>query len=502
MSLPSSSNIVASIQPEENVLAVHCISSLLAPLRFDLLYPQTMPLSEVTSDASFGEFANTRSVHRVQFYNHDEYLLSSVVEHLAGTLVGGGIGLAFVTSPHRDEIFERLRGTGVPAEVVENSCILVDAAYGLSRFMREGQPDPQLFTSMLGELLGPHSAAAAQGVAAFGEMVALLWAEGKYEAAIQLEQLWTEFTNKHAVQLLCAYPLSYFSRADDGDLFAQVCAHHTSVIPAESFMSGIVEEDQAREVAELQQRAKALAREVEARKRAEARLRANQVELESIVQQRTAALRKLSLQVLKLQDIERRRVARELHESVGQDFAGLKMNLDLVKHFPHNTELWDKCDKLLEHCIHEVRSLSNLLHPPIIEDAGLPSAAEWYIQDFARRSGIKVHADGLEVLSVLSDTSRLVVFRALQESLINVYRHARATRVEVRASREENSIILTVTDNGIGIDPKRVEQFNSSGASTGVGLTSIRERVRELGGHCLISSSPQGTSLKISVPVS
>jgi signal transduction histidine kinase len=410
------------------------------------------------------------------------------------------VGLAFVTRQHREQICERLQTSGVPAGVMEDRCIVVDAAYGLSRFMRDGHPDQQLFTATLNELLRPNSVAAAQGVAAFGEMVAVLWAEGKYQAAIQLEQLWTDFTNQHPVQLLCAYPLSYFSRADDRELFAQVCAHHSSVIPAESFVSGIVEDDQAREVAELQQRAEALAKEVEARKHAEARLRANQVELESIVQQRTAALRKLSLQVLKLQDIERRRVARELHESVGQDFAGLKMNLDLARHFPHNTELWDKCDQLLEHCIHEVRSLSNLLHPPIIEDAGLPSAAEWYVQDFAQRSGIRVSFHGFETLGVLSDPARLVVFRALQESLINIYRHARATHAEVSASREENLISLTVADNGTGMDLHRVEQFNSSGASTGVGLTGIRERVRELGGNCHLVSGPQGTSLKISVP--
>lgn len=459
-----------------------------------------MPLGEVTSVAGFGEGANTHSAHRVQFYNHDGYLISSVVEHLSSTLLRGGVGLAFVTEPHREQICERLHLSGVPSEVVEAHCILVDAAYGLSCFMRGTAPDRRLFNSTLGDFLAPHSTAAAQGVAAFGEMVALLWAEGKYDAAIQLEQLWTDFTDQHAVQLLCAYPLSYFSRADDGKRFAQVCAHHSSVIPAESFISGIVEEDQAREVAELQQRAAALAKEVEARKHAEARLRANQVELESIVQQRTAALRKLSLQLLKLQDIERRRVARELHESVGQDFAGLKMNLDLARHFPHNTELWDKCDQLLEHCIHEVRTLSNLLHPPIIEDAGLPSAAEWYVQDFAKRSGIRVSFHGLDALSVLSDQSRLVVFRALQESLINIYRHARATHAEVSSSSEENSITLTVADNGVGMDLKKVEQFNSSGASTGVGLTSIRERVRELGGHCHITSSPQGTSLTISLP--
>ena len=147
------------------------------------------------------------------------------------------------------------------------------------------------------------------------------------------------------------------------------------MIPAESFLSGTAEEELAREVAGLQQRAEALAREVEARKRAEAHLRATNAEVEAMVRQRTETLRKLSLQIIKLQEVERRRVARELHESVGQDFAGLKMNLDLARRSPQDPKLWENCDRLLEHCINKVRTLSNLLHPPLIEDAGLPSAA-------------------------------------------------------------------------------------------------------------------------------
>src|SRR5436305_1348518 len=381
-----------------------------------------MPVTELKQSDDCRNAVSTAPSHRVQFYKEEEFLLASVTEHLANSLVCGGTGLAIVTAPHRDQIFERLYAAAIPAGAIESRCRIVDASDCLARFMRRGVPDRQLFFSTVGDLLGPSlrdQNSVQAGIAAFGEMVAVLWLEGKREAAIQLEQLWEEFTGRNPVSLLCAYPLAYFSRSEDQEFFARVCAHHTSVIPAESFLSGTAEEELAREVAGLQQRAEALAREVEARKRAEAHLRATNAEVEAMVRQRTETLRKLSLQIIKLQEVERRRVARELHESVGQDFAGLKMNLDLARRSPQDPKLWENCDRLLEHCINKVRTLSNLLHPPLIEDAGLPSAAEWYVQDFARRTGLEVSAYGLQALIALSDSASIVAFRALQEFLIN-----------------------------------------------------------------------------------
>ena len=459
-------------------------------------------LNPVTSHTPSVSFRLSR--HRVQFYNDEGYLLSSISEHLTDSLVCDGLALAFTTAEHRQQIYERLALAGVPAEAIKKRCFLIEASEALSKFMRNGMPDRQLFFPAIKSFLQPQRANGSfhAGVAAFGEMVAVLLAEGKREAAIQLEQLWTEFTDSNAISLLCAYPLSYFSRAEDHELFARVCAHHSSVVPAGSFLSGSIKDHQAREIAELQQRAEALAKEVEARKRAEEHLRSTQAELETMVQHRTAALRQLSLHVLKLQDIERRRVARELHDSVGQDFAGLKMNLDLAKRSPQDPNLWRKCDELLEHCIHEVRTLSNLLHPPLIEDAGLASAAEWYVQDFARRSSIQVRFSHLETLDTLSDPARLVVFRALQECLINIHRHAHANHAQVCAGREQNVVTLTIADDGRGIDLKRVNQFNGSGTGLGVGLASIFERLRDLGGACHLQSGPQGTTVCISVPAS
>ena len=458
-----------------------------------------MATAEITQVPEYKDFA-CHSTHRVQFYKEDEFLARTVAEHLAPALVSGGSGIVLATPEHNPHIIEQLRILEVP-EVSSSQLLMLDASQTLSKFMRAGVPDGALFRSTLEQAVQQLAACPTQvPIAAFGEMVALLWQEGKREAAVRLEQLWNDFLAEHRMSLLCAYPLAYFSRADDRALFMEVCATHSSVLPAESFVSSIVAEQQAREIAELQQRAEALAREVAARKSAEDHLRAVQADLEFLVEQRTRALRQLSLNVLKLQDVERRRVARELHDSVGQDFAGLKMNLDLAKKSPGDAELWNKCDRLLEHCIHQVRTLSNLLHPPLIEDAGVATAAEWYVQDFSRRTKIRVSAEGLGNLSALAEHAKLVLFRVLQECLINIYRHARATRASVSATADSDSIHLVISDDGIGITAAKVNAFNKTGTGMGVGLTSIRERVHDLGGRCKIKSGKSGTAIHMSVP--
>jgi signal transduction histidine kinase len=339
-------------------------------------------------------------------------------------------------------------------------------------------------------------------VPAFGEMVAVLWAEGKREAAVQLEQLWSDFTRAHSVSLLCAYPLAHFSRSEDQRLFSQICAEHSSVVPAEGFAELVAEDQKTREIAHLQQRAQSLAIEVEARKAAEDRLRVAQAELEGLVEQRTTALRKLSLQVLKLQDLERRRIARELHDSLGQEFVGLRVNLDLAKRRPYDAEHWKQCDQLLERCIDEVRTLSYLLHPPMIEDAGFASAAEWYIEDFSRRSGMNITFSTSGDVSRLPEYLKLVLFRVLQEALLNVHRHARAAAGEVRVQRSANVVVLEVKDNGVGIPADKLARFNRNGTGMGVGLTGMRERVRDLGGRFELNSAPGGTLVRVSVPAS
>jgi len=142
------------------------------------------------------------------------------------------------------------------------------------------------------------------------------------------------------------------------------------------------------------------------------------------------------------------------------------------------------------------------LHPPMIEDAGFRSAAEWYIKDFSRRSSMNVKFSSSGDLGRLPEYLKLVLFRVLQESLMNIYRHARATAGEVRVQRSSSVIILEIRDNGIGIPADKLMRFNRNGTGMGVGLTGMRERVRDLGGTFDLSSGPGGTLLQISVPTS
>lgn len=441
--------------------------------------------------------------HRVQFYRDSEFLVRSVAQHLAASLSRGGIGLVLATREHRAQILEALAKAEVPAEALLHHYISADANECLQKFMVGDMPDPSRFHQVVNELLqSAQSRCTSENVpvTAFGEMVAILWAEGKRDAAVQLEQLWNEFIRRHPLSLLCAYPLAHFSRTEDRDLFSQICGKHSSVTPAEGLEVLIADDGQARGFANLQQRAQSLEAEVEARRAAEANLRAVQIELESLVEQRTSALRKLSLQVLKLQDLERRRIARELHDSLGQEFVGLKVNLDLARRAPDDPEAWKRCDLLLERCIEEVRTLSYLLHPPMIEDAGFVSAAEWYINDFSRRSGVKIRFSRVADFGRLRDDLRLVLFRVLQESLMNIYRHARCTQGEVSLRRSGEAIVLEVSDNGRGIPRDKLTRFNRDGTGMGVGLTGMRERIRDLGGKFELTSGTNGTVVRITVP--
>lgn len=463
----------------------------------------TSQIKAVTGAAECSTLTARDSEHRVQFYRDDRFLGWSVAEHLAGCLQTGGSALLLATPRHNELILEELGKREVPADTVLKRCLVFDAAQALQSFVVHDQPDPARFDRFMRELIGRArsvSEAEACPIAAFGEMVAVLWAEGKREAAVQLEQLWTGFTRAHSLSLLCAYPLAYFSRQDDHEVFARICSEHTSVAPAEGFALEMIPGPQAREIAQLQQRAESLALEIRARHAAEEQLRIAHAELETAVEQRTHALRQLSLQVLKLQDLERRRIARELHDSLGQDFVGLKLNLNLARRNPGDAALWAKCDQLLEHCIAEVRTLSYLLHPPMIEDAGFESAAEWYVQDFSHRSGLSISFSSDADVGALPEPIKLVLFRVLQESLMNIYRHAHARQGRVRVWREDNRVLLEIQDDGVGIRQDKLARFNRNGTGMGVGLTSLWERVSDVAGHAELISGATGTTVRISVP--
>jgi signal transduction histidine kinase len=237
------------------------------------------------------------------------------------------------------------------------------------------------------------------------------------------------------------------------------------------------------------------------RKLNEEALRSARDALESIVEERTCALRRLSAQLLRVQDEERRRIARELHDSLGQYLAAAKINLDtLVFNSPNGDTCFHDLQQLIDRCISETRTLSHLLHPPLLDLTGFSSAATWYVEGYAKRSGIKASLKLPEKLGRLPIGVETALFRIMQEALTNVHRHSVSRAVDIVLGIEDSVALLIIRDFGQGIPSDVLEQFTQSGTNVGVGLAGIRERVRELGGSFEIQSNRRGTVLQASIP--
>jgi signal transduction histidine kinase len=212
------------------------------------------------------------------------------------------------------------------------------------------------------------------------------------------------------------------------------------------------------------------------------------------------SLRRLTGRLLQLQDAERRKFSRELHDSLGQYLAGAKMNLEMYLS-QHKEHLLAEAVQLLDQSIAETRTISHLLHPPLLDEAGLSSAAKWYLEGFAQRSGIEVKVDLPEELNRLSKPIALGLFRVLQESLTNIHRHSTSARADVALELLPNFVSLKVRDYGKGIASDLLENFRANGTNAGVGLAGMRERIRELGGQFSIQGCTPGTLISVTLPL-
>jgi len=232
-----------------------------------------------------------------------------------------------------------------------------------------------------------------------------------------------------------------------------------------------------------------LSAELEAREQAEHTIRESE-----------ESLRSLTARLLQLQDEERRRFSRELHDSLGQYLAGVKMNLDMFSNSQPGDRLLSEAIQLLDQSIAETRTISHLLHPPLLDEAGFSSAAKWYLEGFAQRSGIGVKMD-LPDVGRLPKAIELGLFRILQESLTNIHRHSGSSRAEVALKVFPDKVVLEVRDYGKGIPRELVEGFRTKGISFGVGLAGMRERVRELGGRLDVQAKSPGSSVSAALPL-
>jgi PAS domain S-box-containing protein len=222
---------------------------------------------------------------------------------------------------------------------------------------------------------------------------------------------------------------------------------------------------------------------------------------EEALQVRSLALRDLSSRLLRVQDQERRRIARELHDGLGQYLVALKMNLDLLRQREGNNLQIAEAQAILEHCLTETRTLSHLLHPPMLDEVGFFSAARWYIDGFAKRSGILVTSDIPERNERLPGDVEVVLFRVLQEALTNIHRHSQSPSADIQLTLDDVEVALQIRDCGRGIPSELLENFHNSGAQAGVGLSGMRERVNECGGRLDIHSENRNTTVLVTIPL-
>jgi PAS domain S-box-containing protein len=573
--------------------------------------PRSLPLQQYVNSAPHGE-------HLVYFYQESDSLLEALGDFIGSALGAGNAAIIIATKVHVEGLQQRLQARGLDTQRAsrQGRYVALDASELLSKIMVNGMPDEDRFVESVGAAIARITVALKSPrpeIAAFGEMVALLWTEGKIEAAIRLEQLWNELRKKYSFSLRCAYPIAGCHGEKSIEPLARICAEHSialfqdgdtflkssngkialrhmeerfrllvdavqdyaifmldvqghvsswntgaerikgyavSEIIGKHFSVFYPEEDlrAGKPERELEIAAKEGRFEDEGwRLRKDGsrfwanviisairdesgeligfgkvtrdyteRIKVSEV-LRKEVAERTEAqrklhdseksLRQLSLRLLQTQDEERRRIGRDLHDSVGQYLVGLKMKVDSLKSAAVRSQRGDsselaECSQLIEEAISEVRTISYLLYPPMLEELGLKSAVPWYLEGFTKRSGIKTAFEVSPEFDRIHSDLELALFRALQESLTNVHRHSGSSTAIVRLLTMNRAVVLQVIDEGKGTQSKKLQDRAQDWMGTfGVGLRGMNERLRQLGGSLELSSTAEGTTVTATLPL-
>jgi PAS domain S-box-containing protein len=227
---------------------------------------------------------------------------------------------------------------------------------------------------------------------------------------------------------------------------------------------------------------------------------------EEALLQEEQSLRELSGRLLRLQDDERRRIARDLHDTTGQKVVALTLELSMIEAKlgtlpPEVNAMLQECRELADEVSTDIRTLSYVLHPPLLDEAGLSSAARWFVDGFVRRSRIKVDLDLPHDMGRMPQELELTLFRILQESLTNVHRHANSPNAFVKIALNENSVTLEVKDEGHVAKPIVVSSTEKNIELLGVGVRGMQERVRQLGGRLELRSGSKGTIMRATLPL-
>jgi len=225
--------------------------------------------------------------------------------------------------------------------------------------------------------------------------------------------------------------------------------------------------------------------------------------LNAELKQRTKAeenAQRLTVELLRAQDEERRRISRELHDGLGQTLAGAKMLADsFLRRAPSPDDL-NELTAILDEAVSATRTLSHLLYPPMLDEIGFISAARWFVEGFSKRAGIEVTHDIPEEGGRFSAVMELTMFRVLQESLMNVQKHSKSKKANVNLKMNSKNVRLTIQDFGVGLPREKLNNFQKSGTDVGVGLAGMKQRVLEQSGSFTIVSDERGTVISVVLP--
>jgi signal transduction histidine kinase len=449
--------------------------------------------------------------HSVQFYADDGFLIDGLGRFVGAALGAGDAAIVIATTAHREALAARLaaRGLDLGRAAAAGRYVALDAAETLATFMVDGQPDPTRFADQVGGVVARAAAAAAgepARVAAFGEMVALLWAGGAPEAALALEQLWNDLAGRHSFDLHCAYPIGLFPHAADADRVARICAAHTHVTPAEDYIVLPEGVERARAIVVLQQKARALEAEVAERRRAQEALERREADLRAAVRARDEFL-SIAAHELKTPVTSLRGYAQLLlrENARGRDVAPERLATALSAINVQTGRLTQLVSRLLDVGLIEA---GKLRVDPV--DCDLAALAREALAGQPVATGLQLVYDGPDRLVASVDPLRLeqVVTNLLDNAV--KFSPAGGTVTVGLGCLDDGSVQLTVTDQGIGIPADQREAvferfYQAHGdahlSGFGIGLHVAREIV-SLHGGCIRAEPalPQGARLVVTLP--
>jgi signal transduction histidine kinase/ActR/RegA family two-component response regulator len=450
------------------------------------------------------------SSHLVQFYEDDSYLVDTVSRVIGKSLEDGDGAVVIATQPHREAIEERLGARGLDLAVLRNQgrFIALDAGETLAKISLDEYPNSERFKAVIASTIAKINAASPRHFTrAFGEMVALLWTEGKRDAALRLEAMWSDLATRMRFALCCAYPLNSFATALDSDYLARVCAEHSHVIPTESYTTLTDLDERQRSVTYLQQKAKLLESEMAVRKRIENDLRAKITELADADRRKNEFLAMLGHEL-------RNPLAAVLNAITSADLDESRRDraIDIARR--QTTQLARLVDDLLD-----VARITQGRIALRKERVNLVSVVERSIEE--TRMAAETRQQRLVMLAP-PDTRALRIDAdpaRIQQVISNLIQNASKFtpargRIEVAIRRQGADVAIRVRDTGIGIAPDMLPRMfdlfaqgdvamDRAQGGLGIGLTLVKQLVTMHGGRVEARSDGlgHGSEFEISLPM-